>query len=51
MRKPTRRQIVFNWIMGEEDLTIPDGWWGTSDEVAQIDKLLEALDKVQKEET
>jgi hypothetical protein len=41
-RKPTQRQIVFNWIMGE-DLSNPDGYWGGREEVESIDELLIAL--------
>lgn len=41
-RRPTKRQIVFNWMMGEDDLT-KDGWWGTSGQVESIDRLLAAL--------
>jgi hypothetical protein len=40
--KPSRRQIVFNWMMGE-DLHKCDGWWGTSDQVEHVDELLVAL--------
>ena len=47
MRIPTRRQIVFNWVMGETDLMHPDGYWGTSEEVANVGRLLDALDKLQ----
>ena len=39
---PTRRQIVFNWMMGE-DMSKVDGYWGTQDEVDRIDELLAAL--------
>jgi len=41
--KPTARQIVFNWTMGETDLSKRGGWWGTQDEVDRIDELLTAL--------
>jgi hypothetical protein len=37
------RQIVFNWMMGEADLTKVDGHWGGSNEVAEVDRLLAAL--------
>jgi hypothetical protein len=42
-KRPSRRQIVFNWVMGEE-LDQPDGWWSGSDGVAKVDELLAALD-------
>lgn len=41
--RPSKRQIVFNWMFGE-DLRRPDGYWGTSDEVKLVDELIEALD-------
>jgi len=44
LKPPSRRQIVFNWIMCEDDLSKPDGWWGGTDEVENVDKLLAALD-------
>lgn len=40
---PSRRQIVFNWVMGG-DLTRKDGYWGGRDEVDRADELLAALD-------
>lgn len=40
---PSRRQIVFNWIMGE-DLADSDGYWAGSDGLAAVDELLAALD-------
>jgi hypothetical protein len=43
VRKPSARQIVFNWMMGEDWLERPDGWWGTADGVAKVDELLAAL--------
>lgn len=43
-RRPSRRQIVFNWIMGE-DLADHDGYWAGSDGVKSVDELLAALDK------
>lgn len=46
LQKPTRRQIVFNWLMGEDDLRQAGGWWGTAEEVAEIDRLLLMLDCV-----
>jgi hypothetical protein len=39
----TQRKIVFNWLMGEDDLSKSDGYWGGSDEVAYVDQLLTAL--------
>lgn len=42
--RPSRRQIVFNWIMGE-DLANHDGYWGGSDGVKAVDELLAALDE------
>lgn len=47
--KPTKRQIVFNWLMGEEDLTKHDGYWGGPEEVARVDKLLTALYEADKQ--
>jgi hypothetical protein len=45
MAKPTRRQIVFNWLMAEPDFaTKPDGYWGGQEDVDRIDALLAALD-------
>jgi hypothetical protein len=42
--KPTRRQIVFNWLMDEpEFVTKKDGYWGDSLDVARVDALLAAL--------
>ena len=41
--RPTRRQIVFNWLM-EDDLGDAGRWWGTEDGVAEIDRLLLMLD-------
>lgn len=41
--KPSRRQIVFSWIMGE-DLADHDGYWAGSDGVLAVDELLSALD-------
>jgi hypothetical protein len=44
-KKPSRRQIVFNWLMDEPDFaTKPDGHWSGSDDVARVDALLAALD-------
>lgn len=43
-KKPSRRQIVLNWMMDEPDFASrPDGWWGTSEEIAIVDALLAAL--------
>lgn len=43
---PSRRQIVYNWMMGEPDFaTKLDGWWGTSEELAKVDALLVALSR------
>lgn len=43
-KNPSRRQIVFNWVMCEPDFaTKSDGYWGGSEEVARIDELLSAL--------
>src|SRR5882724_494222 len=45
MGKPTRRQIVFNWLMAEPDFaTKSDGYWGGQEDVDRIDALLAALD-------
>lgn len=45
VKRPSRRQIVFNWLMDEPDFaTKPDGYWSGSDDVARIDALLAALD-------
>jgi len=45
MAKPTRRQIVFNWLMAEPDFaTKSDGYWGGQEDVDRIDALLAALD-------
>ncbi len=41
--KPSRRQIVMNWLM-RDDTTAKDGWWGGSEAVAYVDELLAALD-------
>jgi hypothetical protein len=41
-----RRQIVLNWVMGEEDLSAA-GWWTTSDGIEKVDELLAALDAYQ----
>lgn len=38
----SRRQIVFDWLMGGEE-----GYWGGSEEVARVDALLTALDAFQ----
>lgn len=47
---PSRRQIVFNWLMGEDDFaTRVDGYWGGTEEVAAVDALLAALDGTAKE--
>ena len=44
-KKPSRRQIVFNWLMGKSKFaTMPDDHRATSDVVASIDELLAALD-------
>jgi hypothetical protein len=41
--KPSRRQIVLNWLM-RDDMTAKDGWWGGSEAIAYVDELLVALD-------
>ena len=43
VEQPTRRQIVFNWLM-RDSTDKHDGWWGTAEEVELIDELLAALD-------
>jgi hypothetical protein len=44
-QRPTRRQIIFNWLMAEPDFaTKIDGYWGTQKDVDRIDELLAALD-------
>lgn len=45
--KPTKRQIILNWLMGENDLSQPDGWWATSDGIARVDALIEQLERAQ----
>jgi len=42
--KPTKRQIVFNWMMND-DLTKTDGWWGNWDDLVRVDELLAALEE------
>lgn len=43
--RPSRRQIIFNWMMGESDFaTMKDGHWGGTEEVAHAEALLAALD-------
>jgi len=43
-RKPSKRQIVFNWMMDEPDFaTKVDGYWGGTEEVRRVDALLAAL--------
>jgi hypothetical protein len=37
------RQIVFNALMNEDLLSTTDGWWGTSDVVEYVDKVIDAL--------
>lgn len=45
--RASRLQIVFNWLMGEENWqTRKDGYWGGSKDVAWIDELLAVLDAV-----
>lgn len=43
--QPSRRQIIFNWLMDEDGWqTKKDGYWGGSEEVAKVDELLAVLD-------
>lgn len=44
-KKPTRRQIAFNWLMDDPDFaTKLDGYWGGAEDVANVDAFLAALD-------
>jgi hypothetical protein len=42
---PSKRQIVFNWLMADPDFaTKTDGYWGGQDDVDRIDALIVALE-------
>ena len=44
---PSKRQIIFNWLMDEDDFaTKKDGYCGGTEEVAHADALIAALSAV-----
>lgn len=42
-QEPGLRQIIFNVMMHEDPISTTDGWWGTSDNVAEVDKVISVI--------